>query len=227
MVDSIPGAIEITNCSLLNDLSALANIRFVKDGIKFSNLDAVTTMSFLPKVDTLRSNLLIEGCDNLTEVAGFDALEYIKDGLYLQNCPTLSNVSGMTKLDSIGGRLAIQYCDQLENYSGLTSLRLIKSNLEIIGCSSITHIDGFKDPLRVEGKVNIRENAMLTSLGDADSRKGLGAIREVHGDIDIFYNKLLKSYCPLKNISTFKGILRASGNGEDVNSLEDIKSACN
>lgn len=179
---------------------------------------AAALSSFCSSYNAIDGNLTLDHTD-LTSMSVFSCLCEVSGSLTITTNTNLTTLSGLDNLGSIGGDLLIDDNDKLTSYTGFTNLTTITgqltepgtnalitdftglSALKTIGSldmeyTGLTSMDGLESLKEVVGDVYVYYNTNLTSL------QGLSGLETVGGEFFIRYNQIVPTLAGLENLST-------------------------
>lgn len=208
-ITSVSGAISITDCPLLTDVSFLSGITSA-GSITFRDL-AVSAIS-MDKLTGVLKSVFISSCKNLNSVnlksvngvAGLITGNSLAGGITINTCPLLAQLD-YSALSSVAGSLFISGT-VIPNLSGFSSLQKVGA-LTLSGNSSLINLRGLEQlttltlPAGITGALSnntiygmyITGNPKLTSLTGLQNLKTVPVAR-------IITNVSLNDFCPAKSL---------------------------
>ncbi|MFN0013179.1 MAG: hypothetical protein ACKVU2_01410 [Saprospiraceae bacterium] len=227
-IDNLNGLEQLThiaNSLTINGNTVLANLQGlhhlkVVEGIYVDDNDALTDMSGLGQLDTIRNFCSIIRNNTLTSLTGLGALRYIGHGLGINSNPVLQNLNGLENLNSIAGVFILENTPNLTNIEGLQNLEQIGGDFLMYGYKPLGTLNGLENLKSVGGIMQINDAQILDFTG-------LGALTKIGKSLYIQNNALLGDTKGLENLKSIGENLVVSACPQltaikDLNSLDSI-----
>lgn len=187
----------LTDNASLSDLSALSGITIIAGTLSIGGQNSLTSLNGLQKLQR------IDGAFQLIDykgssLAGLSALTYVGSDFYFWN-NSLTDFAGLEKLAHVGGELWIGNHPNLQSLSALSALSSVGS------------------------KVDVRQNAQLTSLTGLDNINTSTLSSVMILDCPLLSDCSVKSICSyLRDPSNFAAI---SNNAAGCASVQEVRQS--
>lgn len=182
------GTLQISNCSKLQNLAGLVNLKQINGSLSLSKITKLTSLSDLKNLESIIwdidfnelptlndlqalhlvknvNNLKIKNCPNVAQLSGLENIENVNASLLISDCSTLNSIAKLEKLKYIGNNFTISNNNSLSKISGLNSLEYIGNNFEIKSNLNLKNILEFNSLNKIElGGLVISDNNLLETI---------------------------------------------------------------
>ena len=211
----VGGRFEIDSCSVLQDITALSNIKEIQGKLIFWRIDSLKDISALGQLENLgalemfRLPVLqnLEGLekietleelslfylDSLSSLVGLNNLNFVEKRVKIWDMYALTSLDGLHSLKNIGGDLSIEYNYVLENFQDLENLETVGGDVSFYRIYKIQDLSDFKALHFIGGELDVSRMHGLKSL------EGMSKLETISG-LYISYNESLISFDGLENV---------------------------
>jgi len=209
----------ISGNTVLASLLGLHHLKVV-EGIYVDDNDALTDLSGLEQLDTIRKFCSVTNNNALASLAGLSELRYIGHGLGINSNPALQNLNGLENLNNIAGFFILENTPNLASMEGLQNLEQVGGDFLMYGYKPLGTLNGLENLKSVGGILQIEDAQILDFTG-------LGGLTKIGKSLYIENNALLGDTKGLENLKSIGENLVVSACQQltainNLNSLDSI-----
>lgn len=194
---NLPGTLEISSLpnqqGAITDLSPLSNLESIRGTLSIFGNQQLTSFSGLNNLRSVGDGLQIYENNALVELDGFDQLESVGEDLFILTHPLLEQIETFGELSSIGGDFRLVENPNLMQVNGFSNVTALK--VLAIENTGLTDLQFLSALTTLEG-LGIADNLVLQNLG------GLEQIQHLDIGLQITRNTLLENIDALSNLES-------------------------
>lgn len=189
----------------VSDLRPLKDLSFVTGGMQITNtslLKDLTGLEHLEMVGSIFPNSLrLDNNHGLTSLRGLNGLKMVRGYFYIINHPLLSDLKGLDNYTTTSdGEFRVDNCSKLRSLEGIENMQLCLGGLAIIKNPLLQDLKPLAN-VRVCSAIIISNNAELKNIFGLEGLREVDAGAGEFGHITIQSNPMLNSLEGLKNIN--------------------------
>lgn len=198
--------IVIENHRALTDMTALNSLASLRGSLVIKGNTSLKKLASFNNITTIIENLRIEANSSLTTMGtSFANLVIVGKRLDIVGNNALKDMGDFSSLATVGF-LEIHTNKVLEHLDGLSKLTTVRNAVVIYDNDKLVSVKGLSELRQISAGIMIQENASLTNVD------GFEGIKELGGHLDLTNNPKLNNLHAFHNIRSIKGALILYGN---------------
>lgn len=218
-IDTISGALIITETTKIKNLSGLDQLKYVGKSFQVWQNNKLESLQGLNQLTYIGAQCDINRNPELTSIAALGKVKRIGEYIKLYRLPLLESYQGMESIDTIHGDLYTTLNPRIKNFDGFQNLQFIWGGLYAVLMDSLVNFSGLNQVKHIGAFVTIIENTSLENL------QGLSSLQSIENELYVVNNRALLSTAGMESCESIGGSLQLRDNYalESVSGFKSLK----